>query len=464
MELVSQNTVVPSLQNTVSSWDVERLTLLALPQFPISTSMPRKSHFEQFQDHTRLKHFLLDAYLKQWAAILIKGLRRAGRPGPRVWFIDAFAGAGRDATGQKGSPVIAAEIASAINTEHFQSPLDAKEGMRVVAIEADQDRFKRLQENMQSYNSIAFTRSGTLARIADGLLRYVGNDPAFYFLDPFGVDGLDAALLPRILQGPRTEVLLLFSDEGAVRLAGKAEAVVPTRDELLENRRRKHGPSVFGEDDDAALEEQERAAVDRVLAGHQSNSRANEILCTAFGGDHWRAVVENTPPEWRREAFVSLYEDVLRKAGATHVLRFAITTESGRHKYTMMHASKNVRAFAAMKDAMHRTRGRRRKADEAPTLFETAPDLEMGTTFASSGRSITEIAEEVTRRFAGRTVRWRVDEYNGESIQNFARDETPLFLHEFAALQAELERRGYADRKQNGKLVSPLTFSFPEGR
>lgn len=423
--------------------------------------MPRDAHFEQFQDHTRLKHFLLDAYLKQWATILVRGLQRPGVVGPRLWFVDAFAGAGRDATGNPGSPVIAAEIAQAINAEHFGVPLNREEGMRIVAIEADSSRYELLKVNLQSYEDGAIVRSGTLAGIADRLLQHIGSDPTFYFLDPFGVDGLDAALLPRILSGPRTEVLLLFSDEGAVRLAGKADARVPTREELLAQRSRNSAPSVFGEAFDAQMAEEERAAVERVLAGHQSNARANEILRTAFGGDQWRDVVTRTPPEGRREAFVSLYEEVLRTAGATHVLRFAVSTELGRHKYTLVHASKNVRAFAAMKDAMHRTLRQRPAPTAVPMLFEVETATDEGPLFASALTSVSEIADQVARHFAGRTVRWSVPKYNNESVQNYARDETPLFKHEYPAFEQELKRRGYADKKPNGKLSRPLTFTFP---
>lgn len=420
--------------------------------------MPRDSHFDEFQDHTRLKHFLLDAYLKAWATILIRGLKREGRPGPRLWFIDAFAGAGRDSTGTPGSPVIAAEIARAINTEHFAIPLSRDEGMRVIATEADSARFQELQQNLQPYG-IAHAREGSLAAILQPLLDHVGNDPAFYFLDPFGVGGLNAGLLPSILRGARTEVMLLFSDEGAVRLAGKATATVPSRDELL--ARQRTNPTVFGEDFDLEAEEEGRAAVERVLSGHQSNTRALEILNTAFGGDRWKLILDTVAPEGRREAFVTLYEQILRDAGASHVLRFAVTTGQGRHKYTLLHASKNERAFAAMKEAMHRTRRQQPTEEAPPSLFDGTIEPYMGPLFSGSA-NVMAAADQVVQHYTGRRVRWTGSDYSDDTVQHFARDKTPLFPHEYKRLQLELERRGYLVRKANGRPDSPLTFDFSQ--
>ncbi len=424
--------------------------------------MTRKNHFERFEDHTRLKHFLLEAYLKQWATILARGFRR-------MWFVDAFAGAGRDEHGVPGSPVIAAEVARAVAEAQFDTPLGARlahdRGLRVVAIEADGLRYQRLTKALAPYTGeppvVAYPRHGILPAMLDRLLGYVGADPALYFLDPFGVDGLDAAVLPRLLDAPHAEILVLFSDEGAVRLAGKAGAVVPTREELLAARDRT--PSMFGEDWDAACVEEDRRSVERVLAGHASNARADEILVRAFGGADWRPVIDATPREERRERFVDLYDVLLRRSGAGHVLRFRVTTEAGRHKYTLLHAAKQVRAFAAMKDAMHRARAKR--TSDAPvsvSLFDApdgapAPDAgpQVETVATREAAQVEAVAADVARRFAGRSgVRW-AGAYSDDTVQAYARDHTPLLIHQFGALQQALARRGFLTRK------SPATYTFP---
>ena len=47
-----------------------------------------RQHFEQFKDHTLLKHAILRAYLERWARILLSA--KAGNHD--VVFIDCFAG------------------------------------------------------------------------------------------------------------------------------------------------------------------------------------------------------------------------------------------------------------------------------------------------------------------------------------------------------------------------------------
>lgn len=424
----------------------------------------RKKHFERFEDHTRLKHFLLEAYLKQWATILARRF-------PRLWFIDAFAGAGRDRTGAPGSPVIAAEVARAVAETHFGAPigtaLGRDRGLRVVAIEADHGRYLRLRDVLRPFGTeppiVAFPREGTLPPYLDDLLRHIGSDPALYFLDPFGVEGLDAAVLPRLLNAPHAEILVLFSDEGAVRLAGKAGAVVPTREELLAARRR--DPSMFGDEWDAELAAADRRAVDLVLAGHASNARADEILGRAFGDTPWRATIDATPQEERRERFVDLYEGLLCRSGAEHVLRFRVTTGAGRHKYTLLHASKQVRAFAAMKDAMHRARAKRQPDAPDASLFDCLdssessvanggpPEVDTATTREAT--QVAAAAATVARHFAGRSgVRW-TGGYSDDTVQAYARDHTPLLIHQFEALQQALERRGHLTRRR------PIEYTFP---
>jgi three-Cys-motif partner protein len=417
--------------------------------------MTRRDHFRRFEDHTLLKHFLLGVYLKQWATIHIRGQGQSPPVrGFRLWVVDALAGAGQDDEGTPGSPVIAAEIARQINAEYFQTPLPANDGLRVIAFESDPMVYARLSEVMMPYVAdppVAFLRPCTLQEKSVQLLRHVQGDPVFFFIDPFGVDGLNAALLPRLLAGSRAEILLLFSDVGAVRLAGKAGAVVPTRDTLIAERRR--NPSLFGDEFDSLLATADRLGVDRVLAGHLSNARAREILNAAFGGDWWQPIIEGTIPELRQSRFIELYEGVLKRAGATHVLRFDVATEAGQHKYTLLHASKHKRAFAAMKDAMDRAR-RQRKTEDCPTLFEQGEYLADQAVTMDSGADLHTVVNTICLHFAGREVRW-TGKYSDDTVRSFTRDETPLLVHEFDQLQRALERRGYVAGR------TPLTYRFP---
>lgn len=50
----------------------------------------------------------------------------------------------------------------------------------------------------------------------------IGRDPAFFFIDPFGVNGIEIELIERILHRPsrKTELLIHFSDRSFKRMAG----------------------------------------------------------------------------------------------------------------------------------------------------------------------------------------------------------------------------------------------------
>src|SRR5688572_18089678 len=59
----------------------------------------------RLEPHTRAKHEILRRYLQAWTPILSKS------GSPRILYIDGFAGPGRYAGGEDGSPVIALQAA-----------------------------------------------------------------------------------------------------------------------------------------------------------------------------------------------------------------------------------------------------------------------------------------------------------------------------------------------------------------
>jgi hypothetical protein len=305
---------------------------------------------------------------------------------------------------------------------------------------------------------VAEVRHGRLQDIIGKVMPFLQkyDAPALFFLDPFGVHGLDAKLLPEILKVSRTEILLLFSDEGAVRLAGKAEAKVPTRAELLAERR--DGRLSFGDAFDAEVDEQDRLDVEQIIAGHASNPRAAEILDLTFGGRDWRKIVESTPAAERRKALVKLYTEVLKDAGATYVLPFAVTTAGGRHKYTLMHASTHSSAFAAMKDAMHRAHNNRERSDKEQDLFG-ASGVELvnnaNDRAFSSGADFHDVAKQIQAVFRGQLVHWTGRNADDSTISGYALRHTPLLKHELPSLESELVRCGFMEGKK------PRTYRFP---
>ncbi|CAN5703021.1 hypothetical protein BH23GEM9_BH23GEM9_20220 [soil metagenome] len=410
--------------------------------------MTKKQHFGEFQPHTLTKHAILDAYLKAWATILVRSFKK-------VWFVDAFAGEGKDQAGNPGSPLIAARVAEQINSKYYPGGIDPLAGMRVIAFEADEERFLALSEVMQLFvaerwhKAVAILRKGTLEERLDGVIKAVGDSPTLYFLDPFGIDGLSADVLPRLLAGPRNELLILFNDEGAVRLAGKVRAGQVDEEATLADAEAAVGPSLFGEEHAEEMREAMRAMARRSLAGHKSNMNAERIMDTAFGGDWWRPIIDSTHPDARQAKFVELYESLLERIGGTKRLRFSVDTPDGRHKYYLIHAAKDARAYAVMKDAMHRARNRLRSQEPGVSILE----------HIESGPNVVPVADQICHFFAGKQgVRWQGTSPN---IKSYAIDETPLWYHECDALQVELVRRGLADVNEKGKPQKPRSYSFP---
>jgi three-Cys-motif partner protein len=377
-----------------------------------------------------------------------------------VWFVDAFAGAGCDETGNPGSPLISAQVADAINTKYFPNGLTAHTGMRVVAFEEEPEFYENLVKVMASYTAparrwpeaVAIVKEGTLEHHLDRMLETFRDAPVLYFLDPFGIDGLDAAALSKLfgaskaVGGNKKELLLLFSDEGAVRHAGKIRAGLQDEDAVIAAAAASVSQSIFGEEDTERARQEKIAAAKRQLAGHKSNADSDAIMTRAFGGDWWKPIIDATPDRRRQAKFVELYERLLLQHGATKCLHFSVDTKVGRHKYFLIHASAHPSAFVAMKDAMHRTRTQH-LAEQEGLIGQAQPE-----------NDIRAIADVIARQFAGRQVRWTGVTV---TVQEFALKETALWRYEFDALKAELLRRGVTDLNANGRPRKPMSFTFP---
>jgi three-Cys-motif partner protein len=416
--------------------------------------MPKKTHFHQFEPHTLTKHAVLDAYLKMWATILAPKFRQ-------IWFIDAFAGEGRDNIGNPGSPLIAAKVAQQINEKHFASGISATTGMRLIAFEEDDARYPSLVETMKPYiadpwwKGVAIVREGSLEDSLAGVLQHVGDRPTLFFLDPFGIDGLSASVLPQLLSGQHNEILLLFSDVGAVRLAGKTRVGLQDENAMIAAAAASVPTTLFGDADTERQRDAARKKAKRSAAGHKSNPNAEEIMNTAFGGDWWQSIIFGTPDSLWQEKSIELYEDVLARSGASYRLRFSVDASNGQHKYFLIHASKNHQAYAAMKDAMHRA-----KAKRAADLFgepQTAPLFEQ----VETTTNLDEVAALIAREFMGKSgVLWGKTDAVG-TVKYFAIHHTSLWLHECDALKRKLLSDGRTNLTTIGRPESPLSFDFP---
>jgi three-Cys-motif partner protein len=71
-------------------------------------------------------------------------------------------------------------------------------------IEENRNTFANLTSNTAPYSSFVQNFQGRLARQVDPILSIIGNNPALYFLDPFGLRGIEWEILLRLLSRSRT--------------------------------------------------------------------------------------------------------------------------------------------------------------------------------------------------------------------------------------------------------------------
>ena len=200
----------------------------------------------------------------------------------RVWLVDGFAGQGAydpDAGGKSedGSPVASAKLARELELKRGE-PL-----LRTINVEADLDTYVKLTGNLAPYPGLAKSINKTFEDAIDEILATIGNDPALFFLDPFGVSGIEMHLLDRIRErAGKTELLIHFSDRSVLRMAGH----------LDDNEQRK--------------EVGQKAADGKV-------AKLNEVI----GSPLWQRIWMNKtlPTEERIDEIAKLYASQLRERG-----------------------------------------------------------------------------------------------------------------------------------------------------
>jgi three-Cys-motif partner protein len=404
----------------------------------IKMSKKGKDHFELFDDHTLLKHLVLDRYVKAWASKLLSRWKQ-------VWFVDAFAGEGGDQYGHPGSPIIAALIARDA-LERLGPTVEGHAPMRVLAFEVDGTRFDRLEKAMAPYSKsnppIVELRLGTLHERIDPFVEYVGEKPSRFFLDPFGVDGLQVEDLPKLLAGPHNEIFAMFSDVGATRL--HATLLSEHRNVEFEVDQVLAKPSLFDEftNEDAAAK---RAEIERSNQARRATQAASDRILTQALGKDAVDLIRSVPDEGRRAALVGLYMQRLREAGAQYVLSLPVRDVSNARMYQLVHASKAKPAVRTMKQAMSEALNGSSLPMEVRRNIQAELQLKCST-----------VVKEISDHFVRETVRWTIDKDRGEvrSVKRFLLEDTPAFPWQFEEIKQALIEAGL-------KVDSrPLAFRF----
>lgn len=386
--------------------------------------------FDEFQPHTRLKHTILDTYIVAWAMKLLMW----GRAGDRLAIVDAFAGPGRDGAGNEGSPLIAVKRAQQAMLEATRMRPHLRPKVHVFAIEKNPNRFRQLEAELTSFAQDApeLVRSlrGELSDHIEAIRAETGTSPTFYFLDPFGIKGLDARTYSKMLAGPHNEVFALFADIGAVRLHGLVSA--ERADASSDIERILSQPSIFPEYDAADIEAAVAEAARSNEALDVSIPASRDHLTRALGGDTWISELEQTRPEDRADTFLRLFRDALLRAGARHVLTVPMRNDLGQRVYALVHASKSVAGVLTMKECVSAGLRRADLSDRARQAIMTdlSVDLEV-------------LIEGLKRDLAGVTIPW-AEARSG--LRDLLLAHTPLFNFQLDDLKKALKDAGVLQR------------------
>lgn len=260
---------------------------------------PRTTHWP-LDPHTLGKHRVLKAYLDAWFPIL-------GQAGHAMLFIDGFAGPGSYQGGEDGSPIIALKSFAALPSVHrIPGPV------RFFFIEAEPARYAALQDaiagvattlppQVQILHANAEFHERLQATLNDVATHGLREMPVFCMADPFGMTGMPMALFRRILDRDKSELYITVMQSFIDRFAEQPE-LVPALDDL-------------------------------------------------FGTPAWRDVAAVPDLAARRQAFLKLYEDQLRKNGASYVLRFDLF-DGNRYVYSIFFATNHILGCERMKDAL----------------------------------------------------------------------------------------------------------------
>lgn len=281
--------------------------------------------FEEAKDASRHKLDILGKYLRPLTY-------KVGSRWPQLWVVDGFAGAGEyrpdaDGVAQPGSPHIAARWARDLELKR------GRQVLRCINVEAHPKVYEKLRANLAPWKDLVEFRHGEFADHLAEILKTVGAAPAFFFLDPFGVNGIEMLLMERILarSSGTTELLIHFSDKSFKRMAGHLD------------------------------DNQKRTAVGRAVADAKI-ARLDAVIGSKMWQRIWLDKTRTT--DERIDAIQALYCSQLKSKGFRYAHRIPMRDSHGkRARYTLVFSTNSPHGVDMMSDIA--CRYRRGQYDEA---------------------------------------------------------------------------------------------------
>lgn len=164
-----------------------------------------KKFFDELREWSERKLKILEGYLDPFVKVL--GQHK------QIYYVDAFAGAGVYRDGEIGSAIRAAELA--LGYKQQGKPYQLK----CINIESDIENFENLEANTHLYGDLVLNLQGTFSDNIERVLSESAGSPALFFLDPFGVKGIEWNLVHRIInRNAISDIWIRFDELAVVRL------------------------------------------------------------------------------------------------------------------------------------------------------------------------------------------------------------------------------------------------------
>ncbi len=363
------------------------------------------------QPQTEVKHRLLVEYLNRWLPILAQGKRS----GQKVVFVDGFAGPGRYAGGEPGSPIVALETA----LDHIRMPallempnfsmsfvfIDGELAARDdLAAEIATLRARRAIPRQIEIVDPVHGEFGEHMTAALDLIEDQGKQvaPTLVFIDPFGPLGFPMKTIRRIMLNDRSEVFLRFN---YTRLANN------------------------------------------FMQRSDMRTRVDEI----FGSDAWRHAAA-LPADRREDAVMEVYLDHLREHGRAEFTQpFRTSDRRGRVAY-MIFGTNNCRGLEEMKRAMWKidpTGMFRWKAKPVAAIGQ-------GNFFAEIGNDQceAEVADALQQQFGTKPVGMK-------DVEDYVRCQRDWLIRHLRPALTKLEDAGAIVKVEGGSGRLRRKGSFP---
>lgn len=168
------------------------------------------------QSQTKIKLLILKNYLAAWATVL-KSTQDV------LYYVDGFAGPGwynDPDSGEKvdGSPVQAVKL-------YLDHKINRgwQYELKFINVESDRKTFQELAKETSRFEKDAAIKNipGEFLDKLGDVLHEIEGHHSFFFVDPFGISGIDFSELERVFKRQETEILLNFNYDGLQRCVGE---------------------------------------------------------------------------------------------------------------------------------------------------------------------------------------------------------------------------------------------------